>query len=188
MYERFGKRLFDVAVSAAALVLAAPIMALLALGVKLSSPGPVIFRQARIGRNGASFDFYKFRSMPANTANVSSDQLGEVQVRPFGRFLRRTNLDELPQLVNVLQGHMSLIGPRPPIPSQKDLIELRRSNGALACRPGLTGLAQVCSYDGMSVAKKAAYDGEYAASIGFWRDLALVARTFGYLAKPPPTY
>ena len=188
MYARFGKRLLDIVAATFSLIILAPVMALLALGVRLSSPGPVIFRQSRIGRGGESFEFYKFRSMPADTASVSSDQLGTVQISAFGRFLRRSNLDELPQLVNVLKGDMSLIGPRPPIASQTELIELRRANGALDCRPGLTGLAQVRSYDGMSVEKKAAYDGEYAATIGFLRDLSVVVRTFGYLAKPPPTY
>lgn len=188
MYERYGKRIFDLAASVAALVMLAPVMAVLAAGVKLSSPGPIIFRQMRVGKGGGQFALYKFRSMPANTASLSSDKLGAVAIRPFGRFLRRTNLDELPQLVNVIQGQMSLIGPRPPLPSQEELVSLRRSNGALTCRPGLTGLAQVNSYDGMSVVAKAAYDGRYAANIGFLSDVVLIVRTFGYLAKPPPNY
>lgn len=188
MYRKLGKRAVDVAVSGAALLLLLPVMLVLGLGARLSSPGPAIFRQQRIGRGGAAFTFYKFRSMPANTGDVASHELGAVAIRPFGKFLRRSNLDELPQLWNIFRGDMSLIGPRPPIPSQTDLIELRRQNGALACRPGLTGLAQVNSYDGMSLNAKAGFDGDYAANVSFIGDCAIVLRTFGYLMRPPPTY
>lgn len=188
MYRTFGKRAVDLAVSGTALLVLLPLLLVLGIGVRLSSPGPAIFRQQRVGRGGSTFKFYKFRSMPANTGDVASHQLGAVAIRPFGKFLRRSNLDELPQLWNIVKGDMSLIGPRPPIPSQTDLVDLRRQNGALACRPGLTGLAQVNSYDGMSLEAKAAYDGDYAANVSFIGDCAIVFRTFGYLMRPPPTY
>ena len=102
--------------------------------------------------------------------------------------IRRTNLDELPQLFNILKGDMSIVGPRPPIPSQQELTELRKANGAIACRPGLTGLAQVSSFDGMTVPQKAAFDGEYAKRISFVGDITIILRTFVYLLKPPPVY
>jgi O-antigen biosynthesis protein WbqP len=188
MYRAFGKRIVDIVVAGAALVALAPVMIICAIGAKLSTPGPAIFRQQRIGRWGRPFEFYKFRSMPADTSDIASDQLGAISIRPFGRFLRRTNLDELPQLYNILRGDMSLIGPRPPIPSQADLIAMRRENGALACRPGLTGLAQVNSFDGMTAARKAAYDGEYAKRISLVGDAMIVIRTFCYLTRPPPRY
>lgn len=188
IYEAFGKRLLDIVVAGSALIVLAPLMAVLAIGARLSSPGPAIFRQVRIGTHGATFEFYKFRSMPKNTGDIASDQIGRIDIRPFGKFLRRSNLDELPQLFNILRGDMSLIGPRPPLPSQIDLLALRRENGALACRPGLTGLAQVNSYDGMSLERKAEYDGIYAEKIGFFADMAVLCRTFGYLMRPPPTY
>lgn len=188
MYRRAGKRLLDIVVAGTALVLLSPLLALLALGARWSSPGPAIFRQNRVGRDGEIFTFYKFRSMPIDTGDISSDQVGAVALRPFGKFLRRSNLDELPQLYNILRGDMSLIGPRPPIPSQAELIALRRRNGALAVRPGLTGLAQVNSFDGMSIDAKAGFDGEYARDVTLWRDMAIVVRTFGYLTRPPPTY
>lgn len=188
MYRAFGKRLIDVVAAGGVLVALAPVMIACALLVKISSPGPAIFRQQRIGRGGEPFLFYKFRTMPADTGDVASDRLGTVTIGPIGRFLRRSNLDELPQLYNILRGDMSLIGPRPPISSQTDLVDMRRDNGALQCRPGLTGLAQVNSFDGMSAGRKAAFDGEYAAQISLAHDVAIVLKTFRYLTRPPPKY
>lgn len=188
MYQAFGKRALDISCAFLALLVLSPLLLLTALLIKVLDPGPVIFRQQRVGRNGTSFAFYKFRSMPVNTANVPSDQLGTVRIKPIGWFIRRTNIDELPQLVNILKGDMSVVGPRPPIPSQTDLVEMRRVNGALRCRPGLTGLAQVSSFNGMTVAKKAEFDGEYARSITFLQDVKIVLNTFVYLLKPPPVY
>jgi O-antigen biosynthesis protein WbqP len=188
MYRNGLKRAIDVVAAAAVLLALSPLILLLGLAIKIWDPGPIIFRQRRVGADGRQFDFYKLRSMPVNTGDIPSHQIGEVRLSWIGRLIRRTNLDELPQLWNVLRGDMSLIGPRPCIPAQQDLIELRRGNGALACRPGLTGLAQVNSYDGMSVEAKAAYDGDYAQSLSFGRDAAIVLRTFGYLLKPPPKY
>ena len=126
--------------------------------------------------------------MPVGTGDVPSDRLGELRLSGIGRFIRRTNLDELPQLWSVLIGDMSLVGPRPPIPQQGELIEMRRESGALACRPGLTGWAQVNSYDGMPGAKKAAYDAEYARDLSFMGDMRILLRTFGYLRRTPPKY
>jgi len=188
MYEAIGKRLLDVSVAGLALLVLLPVLLLLAIGARISSPGPAIFRQQRVGLNGELFEFYKFRSMPVDTGDISSDKLGSVQIRPFGKFLRRSNLDELPQLYNVLRGDMSLIGPRPPLPSQLDLLELRKANGAMSCRPGLTGLAQVKSYDGMAVVEKARYDGVYCNEISLMRDVLIVLQTVGYFFRPPPTY
>lgn len=188
MYQRVFKRGMDVLAAGAALIALSPLMLAVAAAVRLGDPGPIIFRQRRVGADGRTFEFYKFRSMPVNTGDRPSDQLGEVRLTWIGRTIRRTNLDELPQLWNIVKGDMSLVGPRPPLPTQDDLIALRRANGALACRPGLTGWAQVNSFDGMSVAEKARMDGEYARQVSLARDLAIVARTFGYLLKPPPTY
>jgi O-antigen biosynthesis protein WbqP len=126
--------------------------------------------------------------MPADTGDVPSDKLGELEISSFGKFIRRTNLDELPQLFNILKGDMSLVGPRPSLPSQHELFALRRRNGALVCRPGLTGLAQVNSFDGMSVEQKACFDGRYAERITLLGDISIVLRTFSYLRKPPPVY
>lgn len=188
VYQRFGKRLLDLLIVASATLVLLPFMLLLALLIKVFDPGPIIFKQKRIGRGGAVFDFYKFRSMPVNTGDLPSDKVGPLKLTWIGKLIRRTNLDELPQLFNVLKGDMSIVGPRPPIPSQTELTELRRDNGALECRPGLTGLAQVSSFDGMSVPQKAAFDGQYANKVSFWGDVSIILRTFVYLLKPPPVY
>ncbi len=188
MYFLFGKRLFDIFFSLMALLLLMPVMLLVALLIKLFDPGPVIFKQHRVGRCGIIFAIYKFRSMPVNTENVPSNRVVAVKIGPIGKFIRRTNIDELPQLLNILKGDMSIVGPRPPLPSQIELIEARRKNGALNCRPGLTGLAQVNSFDGMTTLQKAEFDGEYAISLGLVGDLKIILGTFTYLLKPPPVY
>lgn len=188
MYEHGFKRLLDVILAITALVAFAPLCLLVFLAIRTFDPGPAIFRQLRVGREGREFIFYKFRSMPTNTGDIPSDRLGAVRLSRVGRFIRRTNIDELPQLVNILKGDMSVVGPRPPIPTQTELVELRRGNGALNCRPGLTGLAQISAFDGMSVAQKAHFDGQYAQSIRFLRDVSIIASTLLYLLKPPPKY
>lgn len=178
----------DIAGSLIALIVLAPLLLLIALLIRMTDPGPVMFRQERVGRDGKLFVFFKFRSMPVSTPNVQSSELSEVRLRPVGRLIRRTNLDELPQLYNVLRGDMSLIGPRPAIPAQANLIRLRSENGSLALRPGLTGWAQVNAFDGMSEEQKSDYDCVYARRIGFWLDMYIVLRTVVYLLKPPPKY
>ncbi|WP_144393540.1 sugar transferase [Pleionea sediminis] len=188
MYRAFGKRLFDLFIVISSVVLLSPLMLLISLLIKLFDPGPVIFKQVRVGVEAKKFQFYKFRSMPVNTGDKASDELGEISLTWIGKLIRRTNLDELPQLFNVLKGEMSFVGPRPPIPLQKELIELRASNGALSCKPGLTGLAQINSFDGMSVSEKAKLDGEYANKITFLGDIKIILNTFLYLLKPPPIY
>lgn len=188
MYKFFFKRLIDVFASFGVLVLLSPVMLLVALVIFFQDFGPIIFKQQRVGKGGSGFWFYKFRSMPVNTPNVQSSDTKKLVITPFGKFIRRTSLDELPQLINILKGDMSLIGPRPPIPSQKELIRLRKENGALNCRPGLTGLAQINSYDFMPEEEKAKWDGIYASSISFIKDTKIVFKTLGYLTSPPPTY
>jgi O-antigen biosynthesis protein WbqP len=126
--------------------------------------------------------------MRVNVGDVPSHQAGRLPVTPVGRVLRRTNLDELPQLVNILRGEMSIVGPRPALESQEELIALRRANGALECLPGLTGLAQIRAYDGMPVSEKARHDGEYAERLGFLLDCGIVLRTVGYVLRSPPVY
>ncbi len=188
MYQAFGKRCADLVVGISGLVLLSPLILALVVLILIFDPGPAVFRQERVGVDGRRFLFYKFRSMPVNTESVSSRQLGTIKRTWIGKFIRRTNLDELPQLFNIIKGEMSLVGPRPPILSQLDLIDYRRKNGALQCRPGLTGLAQVNSYDGMTAAEKAAFDGQYANNISFINDAKVILSTFGYLLKPPPVY
>lgn len=182
------KRTFDILLACALLLLLSPLYLLIGAVIRLQDGGPALFRQRRVGRGGREFLFYKFRSMPVSTPNVESRETGKLRITPFGRFIRRTNLDELPQFFNVLKGDMSFIGPRPPIPSQEELVGLRRGNGSLALRPGLTGWAQVNAYDGMPTAEKARYDGEYARRLSVGMDLLILLRTVGYFMKKPPTY
>jgi O-antigen biosynthesis protein WbqP len=188
IYAYAGKRALDVVLALTALLVFAPLLILIGLLIVVTDPGPVIFSQQRVGRQGQVFRFFKFRSMPVGTKSLPSDQIGQIKLTWFGKLLRRSNLDELPQLINILRGDMSIVGPRPPIPSQVELIELRAANEALACRPGLTGLAQVSSFNGMTVAQKARYDAEYAANISLLGDLRIILRTFSYLTRPPPVY
>lgn len=187
-YESWGKRLVDLLIVFFATLMLAPVLLVVAVLIKVFDPGPVIFIQKRIGRNGICFDFYKFRSMPINTGDLPSDKAGHIKFTWIGKLIRRTNLDELPQLFNILKGDMSIVGPRPPIASQVELISLRRHNRALTCRPGLTGLAQVSSFDGMTVEQKAVFDGIYAEKVNFFTDITIILRTFLYLMKPPPVY
>ena len=188
MYTTLVKRTFDVAAAVIALVVLSPLMSLVALAIRLQDGGPVVFRQSRVGRNGELFGFLKFRSMPVGTPNVESKQSHLIRVTPVGRFIRRTNIDELLQLVNILRGDMSIVGPRPPIPTQTNLVRLRSENGALRLRPGLTGWAQVNAYDNMPEEVKARFDGEYARRVSLLFDLRIILKTFVYMTKKPPTY
>lgn len=188
MYRKFFKRFLDIVLSAAALVILSPLILIVSILIFIEDRGPVIFKQKRVGKNGTQFKVLKFRSMPVNTADVESAKANGLPVTRTGRIIRRTNIDEIPQLVNVLRGDMSLVGPRPPLPSQEALCRMREENGALKCAPGLTGLAQVNGYDGMPDAEKAGYDGEYAASISLAYDVKILMKTFGYLRKRPPVY
>lgn len=188
MYRKFGKRLLDLLVILIAFLILLPLMLVLAVLIKIFDPGPIFFKQKRVGVNGKEFWFYKFRSMPVNTGDIPSDKVGTISLTGVGKLIRRTNLDELPQFLNILKGDMSLVGPRPPIPSQDELIKLRIESGAIKCRPGLTGLAQVRSFDGMSVLEKANFDGLYASKVTFWGDVKIILSTFVYLLKPPPVY
>jgi len=188
VYKFFCKRIVDISIVFVATVFLSPLMLIIGLLIKLFDPGPVFFKQKRVGIDANEFWFYKFRSMPVNTGDISSDQIGGVKITWIGKLIRRTNLDELPQLFNILKGDMSVVGPRPPIVSQLELVELRRSNGSITLRPGLTGLAQIKSFDGMTVSQKAEFDGEYAENVSFIKDMKIILNTFAYLLKPPPVY
>jgi len=188
MYRNHVKRTIDILLASTALFVLSPLMGLVALVIRLQDGGPVVFRQARVGRDGKPFGFLKFRSMSVGTPNVTSTQRHLLRITPFGRIIRRTSIDELMQLFNILRGDMSIVGPRPPIPSQEHLIRLRRENGALQLRPGLTGWAQVNSYDHMTEEVKARFDGEYASRLSFAFDVRIILRTLLYLTKEPPTY
>lgn len=187
MYS-FFKRIIDFTASLGVLLLLSPVLLVIALIIYLQDFHNPIFSHQRVGQAGKLFNFYKFRSMPVDTPNVESREKDKVKVTPFGKILRRTNLDEIPQLICILKGDMSLVGPRPPIPTQKYLLNLRKENGAIQLKPGLTGWAQVNSYDNMPDEKKAEFDGYYAKNISFLLDVKIVLKTLAYLTKKPPAY
>lgn len=187
-YPTTLKRAFDILISCFSILFLSPVMFLVAMLIKIMDPGPALFRQERTGQGGGRFTLMKFRSMPVNTGDIPSGDLVAIQMTWIGRFIRRSNLDELPQLFNILLGDMSLVGPRPSLPSQENLIMMRRSNGALKLKPGLTGWAQVNAFTGMSEEKKADLDGCYARDISASKDLEIILRTFIYLLSPPPKY
>jgi lipopolysaccharide/colanic/teichoic acid biosynthesis glycosyltransferase len=188
VYERTGKRWLDLSLASVALLLASPLMLLAAVAIALDDGFPVLFRQIRVGRDGRTFNIFKFRSMPVATPSVPSAAARTFSVTRMGAFLRRSNIDELPQLFNVLAGEMSLVGPRPGLPSQTALHDLRRQRGVDRLRPGLTGLAQVNAFDGMSEIEKVEWEARYAARVSLWRDLSIMLRTAAYLFRRPPVY
>lgn len=187
-YERRGKRVVDLLIAVPVAILSAPLAAIVSLLVWAEDRGPSIFRQERVGRDGACFTIRKFRTMPVNTANVPSADADDLQITRVGRVLRRTSLDEIPQIVSVLNGDMSVVGPRPAIPAQQKLVDLRCQSGSLRLRPGLTGLAQVNSFDGMTDEEKTAWDTRYAGTISLSTDLRILMLTVGYLLRKPPQY
>ena len=173
------KRCLDVAVSAAALmVLALPLLGLAAL-VRLSSPGPAIHWSTRVGRGNALFAMPKFRTMRIDTPQVPTHLMTDPErwLTPIGGFLRRTSLDELPQLISVLKGDMSLVGPRPALFNQDDLVALRTQAGVQVLRPGLTGWAQVNGRDELPIPVKVGLDAEYLARRSLAFDLKILGLT-----------
>lgn len=184
----FFKRLVDILTAIGLIIALIPVYLIIALIIFLQDFGTPIFKQMRVGKGGEEFMFYKFRSMPLKTPNVESHEKDKLKITPFGKFIRRTNLDELPQFFNVLKGDMSFIGPRPPIPKQTNLIAMRRENKSLFLKPGLTGWAQVNSYDNMPEDVKAKFDGEYADRISLKMDLLILFKTVIYFTKKPPAY
>ncbi len=192
-----GKRLFDLVFAAILIAPALPLMAMIALMVKLTSPGPVLFRQRRMGKDGVEFEFVKFRTMVHNGGRNGPGVTtkGDSRVTRVGRFLRHSKLDELPQLFHVLSGQMSLVGPRPDL--SKYLSSLNRSQlCVLALRPGLTGRASICFrneeevlsqapkgeleafYAAQVLPLKVRLDLEYAQTASLWSDIGMLFRTF----------
>lgn len=171
------KRLLDVAVGAVLLLLLWPIFLIVAGAIRLDSRGEAIFRQVRVGRNGQRFTCYKFRTMASDTGDLPTHQVSAAKVTRLGYHMRRFKIDELPQVFNVLAGDMSLVGPRPCLPSQVELVDARRKLGALDVRPGITGLAQVRGVDMSNPERLAELDAQYVKSQSFVGDLGLLWAT-----------
>lgn len=145
--------------------------------IKLQSPGPGIFRQERVGRNGVPFTCYKFRTMKIGTAHVATHEVGASSVTPLGAFLRKTKIDELPQIWNIARNEISLIGPRPCLPVQAELVEARRIRGVLTLKPGISGLAQINGIDMSDPVRLAQWDARYLALQSLLLDLKIVLAT-----------
>ena len=173
----------DALLALTAIVILSPLLLLIALVIYLDDPGPVIFKQRRIGLRGKQFTLYKFRSMRLDTPNVSTAEMqkllaeGKNFMTRSGAFLRKSSLDELPQLWNILKGDMSFVGPRPALYSQYDLIALREEAGVHTVRPGLTGWAQVNGRDELDIPVKVAYDKEYVKRASLAFDVYIIYRT-----------
>lgn len=174
------KRLVDILGALALLVVLGPVMVLAAIAIPLDSPGSPIFTQARVGRGGRPFRIYKFRSMrrDAPSAGPVLTQVGDPRITRLGRFLRRTSIDEFPQLFNILRGDMSFIGPRPEVPSIVDA-EWSEDDKAkvLSVLPGLSGWAQIHGRDDLDIPTKLRFDREYSERISPWLDLQILVRT-----------
>ena len=174
MYESCIKRLLDLILSLAACVVLAIPMGIIALWIKKDSPGPVFFKQRRVGRGKKCFNILKFRTMRGDTPHDVPTHLlknADSYITKSGAFLRRTSLDELPQIYNIVAGQMSIIGPRPALWNQYDLLAERDKYGANDVRPGLTGWAQIHGRDELEIAEKAKLDGWYVEHISFGLDV-----------------
>jgi len=176
------KRVADCLFAVIGLVLLSPIFLALCIAIKLDSPGPILFRQKRVGRHQTHFMILKFRTMHGEAPqDMATHLLEEPQkyITRLGVFLRKSSLDELPQLINILLGHMAVVGPRPALWNQYDLIAEREKYGANDVRPGLTGWAQINGRDELTIVEKAKLDGEYVKKLGPLMDLKCFLGTFG---------
>lgn len=180
---RFVKRAFDIAASACGMLVLSPVILGTAIAVKVTSPGPVLFKQQRVGRGKKLFSIYKFRTMRTDTPNLPSHMINANDwFTPIGAKLRRFSLDELPQLWNIFCGDMSVVGPRPALWSQFNLVAARDAVGANDVRPGLTGWAQINGRDEISIQEKVALDGEYVRRRGVLFDIKCFLGTFSKLS------
>lgn len=185
MYK-YIKRILDIVLSLIAIIIFIIPMIIVAIIIKVESKGPIIFKQKRIKKDKKEFYIYKFRTMRADTPkNVPTHLLQDPQtfITKSGAFFRKTSIDELPQLFNIIKGDMSIIGPRPALWNQYDLIKKRDENGANSIMPGLTGLAQISGRDELEIDKKAELDGQYARSMSFILDLKILLLTVKSVLK-----
>ncbi|HEU4655919.1 MAG TPA: sugar transferase [Capillimicrobium sp.] len=184
------RRLFDIVVAAIGLVLSAPVMAVAAIAIRLESPGHVIYRQRRVGLHGHEFDMLKLRTMVQGAEGIGAGMAvneGDPRITRVGAFLRRTSIDELPNLVNVLRGEMSIIGPRPTIPVQVAQYD-ERQRGRLAIKPGLTGWAQVQGRASLPWSERIELDLWYIEHRSWKLDLLILRRTVDVLVRGSGLY
>lgn len=185
VYEVYFKRIIDVVLSGISIATLSPFLLVIAIAIKIDSPGPVLFIQDRVGKYKVPFKMFKFRTMLTfeNSYYPNGKQIANYdRITKIGKILRKTSLDELPQLINILIGDMSLVGPRPTLSYQVekyDQTEMKRLN----VKPGLTGLAQICGRNGISWEKKILFDLQYIKSISFLRDARIILKTFSVVLQ-----
>lgn len=180
------KRIIDFTLSFIGLIILLPILLILMVAIKLDSPGPIFFKQKRIGIHKSCFDILKFRTMKVDTPKDVPTHLlenSERYITRLGKFMRKASLDELPQLINILKGDMSIVGPRPALWNQDDLLEERDKYGANDVVPGLTGWAQINGRDELEIPEKAELDGDYVKQMSFVMDVKCFFGTFAVLLK-----
>jgi len=181
-----SKRIIDISLSMAGLILLSPVFLFLTIAIKIDSPGPIFFTQKRVGKNKGNFNILKFRTMRIDTPKDTPTHLlqnPEQYITRTGHFLRKTSLDELPQLINILVGEMSIVGPRPALWNQYDLIEERDHYNANNVRPGLTGWAQINGRDELEIRDKARLDGEYIKEMSLLMDMRCIFGTITAVLK-----
>ncbi len=186
MYRKFGKRFLDIVLSGLSMILVVPVCAVIAIAIKIDDPGPVLFRQKRVGIHKTHFQILKFRTMKCSTPKDTPTHLlqnPEQYITRVGRFLRKTSLDEFPQIFQIFTGKMSIIGPRPALWNQEDLIAERDKYGANDVRPGLTGWAQINGRDELPIDVKARFDGEYVEKLSFLFDCKCFFGTIASVLK-----
>lgn len=173
------KRIFDVSSSLVGLIMLSPVLLVTAIAIKQDSQGPILFKQRRSGLNNKLFNIYKFRSMSVDTPNIETSKLsgGLNYITPVGKFIRKTSIDELPQLINVIKGDMSVVGPRPALYNQYELIEMRTALDIDKIKPGITGYAQVMGRDDISDNQKVDYDKYYLMNQSFKMDMRIILKT-----------
>lgn len=186
MYSKYGKRTIDFVLSFAGIIILSPLLIVLMVLIKVTSPGPIFFKQKRVGIHKSYFNILKFRTMRIDTPKDMPTHLLEnpdQYITSVGKFLRKTSLDELPQLFNIFKGEMAIVGPRPALWNQYDLIELRDVYGANDVLPGLTGWAQVNGRDELEIDVKAKLDGEYCKNLSFLFDVKCFLMTIFSVLK-----
>lgn len=180
------KSIIDFALSLLGLIILSPVFLVLMLAIKLDSPGPILFKQKRVGIHKTHFNILKFRTMKIDTPKDMPTHMlenPEQYITKVGKFLRKTSLDELPQIINILKGDMSIIGPRPALWNQYDLLEERDKYGANDVKPGLTGLAQISGRDELEIPIKAKLDGDYVQQMSFGMDVKCFVGTIFSVLK-----
>ncbi|MEG0034964.1 MAG: sugar transferase [Bacilli bacterium] len=180
MYRRYFKRFIDLLISIILLVILSPVFLIISIIIKIDSKGPVLFTQNRVGLNNKDFKIYKFRTMKVDApSNSPTDALENAQswITNVGKFLRKTSLDEIPQLINIIFGQMSFVGPRPSLRNQENLNELRLKHNVFTVRPGITGWAQVNGRDELDDYTKAKFDQEYSNNVSLFFDCKCIVKT-----------